>query len=363
MHCALYILHLSTRPVLLLLGHFPPPRGGVATHLDRLRAALRRTNITARFLSFGDANPAERDTLVFKEHPVLFLRALSCGASVLHYHTDEADWKSAVLLSLWCLARRQKYLFTLHSFRDHEFLKSGWSRGMAAFVYRHAAKIICISENLRREVQQLLPMPEGKLIVIPSFLPVTEQEHGAEPPPEFMALAQRCSHIISFNAFALTMYNGVDLYGGDILLDAFAEVKDEFPDAGLMMVYLNFGESALANTIRAKARALGDRVVIVEHSDRPFIPMLIRSSVFVRATANDGGPSLSVLEALSLGIFCAASDAVPRPAECALFKNRDAKDLAKVLRELLRRVQSGEKQNAVEFPDTGEELVKLYRSI
>lgn len=350
-------------PTLLLLGHFPPPRGGVAVHLDRLRDALRNRSFAVRCISFGTRDPAHPDTLLTRRQPLAFLGALLRGAPLLHYHTDEADWKAAALLGLWCALRRQTYVLTLHSFRRHSFLEGSLSRRVVAFVYRRAARIICISENLQREVSELLPEASARTVVITSYLPPSDAERNTPPPARFDELTREHDTVICFNAYAPTLYQGRDLYGGDVVLDAFALVQQEFPTVGLAMVYVRLDDSSNAQTIRAKARALGARVALIENHVGPFIPVLERSAILVRATLNDGGPSLSVLEALSLGVWCAASDAVPRPRECELFRTRDPEDLARALRLLLHRVSQGERQPPVRFPDAVDDLIPLYQSL
>ena len=326
---------------LLLVGHFPPPRGGVAVHLDRLRAGLFRRGVPVRCCSFGNSDPAQSSTLIIRKHPLAFFGALLRGARILHYHTDEGDWKSAALMGIWCALRGQRYMLTLHSFRDHPFLRRSWAKALIRFTYRRADAIICISDNLRTELQQRLPVPADRVVVVPSFIAPSDAERRAQPREEFRSLAQRCRAIIAFNAFAPTVHDQQDLYGGDIVLDAFAMIRNEFPEAGLFMAYMRFDDSPHARALQSKAKTLGDRVVLSVQPDMPFIPELAASAVFVRATLNDGGPSLSVLEALSLGVFTAASDAVPRPPECALFANRDAASLAAVLRTILRDVRDG----------------------
>ena len=146
-----------------------------------------------------------------------------------------------------------------------------------------------------------------------------------------------------------------------ILLDAFEMLSGQFSDTGLIIVIMQSLDTPYGSRIRSRIHALGNRVIVMERSGESFIPVLEQSDVFVRATRNDGGPSLSVLEALSLGRWCVASDAVPRPASCLMFKNRDAVDLARALSEALERAHRGEQQQPVTFPSAVDALIPLYR--
>jgi glycosyltransferase involved in cell wall biosynthesis len=349
-------------PSLLLIGHFPPPRGGVAAHLERLRASLPQHGITPECYTFGAADARHRNTVAIKGHRLAFFLRLCRGASLLHYHTDEADWKSALLMGVWCLLRRQRFIFTLHSFRSHAFQRRPLFGWLMKLVFRSAERIVCISENLKREVVELLPVDPSILVVIPSYIPPSAEERDRPLPPGVEQFLNTHPVTIAFNAYNAVRFGDGDLYGGDTILDAMAILTPGFPELGAVMVYTRTADLELWRTIQARAVALGDRVLLIKADDLDFVPVAARAPISVRATRNDGGPSLTVLEALSLGRFILASDAVPRPPQAIMFKTGDPGNLAGALRTTIERVKREERQEPVAFATALDGLLPLYRT-
>ncbi len=350
-----------TLPPLLLIGHFPPPRGGVAAHLERLRATLPANGIAVECYTFSEEDPRRPETVAIKRHRMRFVARLLRGAALMHYHTDERDWKSALALGLWCFVRRQRYLLTVHSFRPHPFLRNAFFRALMRRTLRRAVAVVCISENLQREIEERLPDSRAAFVVTPSFIPPMDEERTRPMPPDVEEFLRHHSPRIAFNAYNAVMYQGGDLYGGDTMLAALARLAGEFPELGVVMIYTRTEDTALWETIRKAAAALGDHVLLLRTDRFDFLPIVARSDISMRATRNDGGPSLTVLEALSLGTFCVASDAVPRPSQAILFRTGDADDLARALRDTLARVQRGERQEPVAFPTALDGLLPIYR--
>jgi glycosyltransferase involved in cell wall biosynthesis len=111
-----------------------------------------------------------------------------------------------------------------------------------------------------------------------------------------------------------------------------------------------------ARVTRIRA-ALGDafRVVV----DEPAVPIITRSSVFVRPTVTDGD-SIAVREALALGVPVVASDAVPRPAGVELYVLGNVDDLVEKVRAALQRRECPAVE---EQPDALARLVELYEAV
>jgi glycogen(starch) synthase len=121
-------------------------------------------------------------------------------------------------------------------------------------------------------------------------------------------------------------------YGEDVLLAALPRLVSVFPEAGL----LAFGPGADEPWAARRAGAgLRGRVTGLGELDHPAaLATLALADVFVRPTRADGD-SLSVREALGLGIRVVASDVGHRPAGVVRFRAGDAADLAAQVREAL----------------------------
>lgn len=138
-------------------------------------------------------------------------------------------------------------------------------------------------------------------------------------------------------------FRGEDLYGTDIALEAFARVRVIWPTAGLVVTRPAPVSASYLRHLAPFERRLDDGghlgSVFYLGGGRPLLPLLVRVSVFLRPTADDGD-SVSVREALHLGIPVVASDAVPRPAAVTLFHSRDVADLSRAILETLDKPDS-----------------------
>ena len=103
---------------------------------------------------------------------------------------------------------------------------------------------------------------------------------------------------------------------------------------------------------------VADGVHVVTGSE-PFGPALVRSSVFVRPTSTDGD-SVSVREALAVGVPVVASDVCQRPKGCHIFQSRDAEQMAKTVLEVLIK---GEKSPLADTDDDAvEAIIERYKA-
>jgi glycosyltransferase involved in cell wall biosynthesis len=154
-------------------------RGGVARHIDRLASALEREpELELRRYSFGGRGRA----LVPVRDVGWYLGALPRRArrehvDVLHCPSQRAPVRSAVPL-----------LMTVHDLAvlRHPETFNRWtrtySRAVLPHVVRAAARVIAVSEFTRRELIELLGVPEGKIRVIPNAVgePFTSSGEAAD---------------------------------------------------------------------------------------------------------------------------------------------------------------------------------------
>ena len=162
---------------------------------------------------------------------------------------------------------------------------------------------------------------------IPEFIP------PAEVPPldhePILALRRRCRHLLSSNAWKISFHEGEDLYGLDLLVEMMRRlVADRGLDVGLVFLMPNTGDDAYFEEIQGWIRTAGlsDRWLFVTEPRDESSSLWKITDVVVRATNTDGN-SVSVLEALSLGVPVVASDCVERPPGATLFGTRNVDDL------------------------------------
>ncbi|MBK9184745.1 MAG: glycosyltransferase [Ignavibacteria bacterium] len=110
--------------------------------------------------------------------------------------------------------------------------------------------------------------------------------------------------------------NGRDLYGLDVLVSAFSSIQD--PEAALCIAVGDVVDTALLQNVLALA-SNDARITFVRDLNCPLAPFVQHAHIVVRPTRTEGGPSLTLSEALELGRWAVGSDAGQRPDGTVLF--------------------------------------------
>jgi glycosyltransferase involved in cell wall biosynthesis len=339
---------------LRILGPFPPPYGGVAIHCVRLLESLRERGIVAKGISLGGLPASLQSVVLLRPWMVL-------SRGPVHYHTDEGNFRWMLMLStLWRLTRIP-YIVTLHSFRHRAEFENVATRDRLRRAYEHAEAVIAISDDVAAAVEHELGLRHKRLKIIASNLPISAWERQAPLPDELPNSWRKAEIRLLANAGAVTSFNGNDLYGIDVLLEAFAMLSDQ--RISLCIVVGGVRDKQLADRLLKQA-STDARVCIVYEPNSALVPVVEHSHVIVRPTRTEGGPSLTVTEAMELGKITIASDAVARPAGCITFRNEDPADLARVLEHSIEEVRSAAMPEPVQaYSSALTQLVHLYQKL
>jgi glycosyltransferase involved in cell wall biosynthesis len=313
-----------------VLAPFPPPFGGVALHCVRLLEALRSKDINATGVSQGGLplgiSGISRFGLGF------FL-----SRSMVHYHTDEGNHRWMRLLSWYWWLTRTPYVVTVHSFRDRPEFASPRVRTSLARAYQRSKAVICISDSVVHELEQRIGVRHKLTRTIPSNLPLSSWEREATVPSQVPASWRGASIRILANAGRIVSYEGKDLYGIDVLVKAFNSIPDA--DAALCVAVGEIVDPARWAPIQVLIDS-DPRICVLSNLNGPLAPIVSRSHIVVRPTRTEGGPSLTLSEALELGRWAVGSDSVTRPEGTVLFRNEDPADLARSLRQCISDVRN-----------------------
>jgi glycosyltransferase involved in cell wall biosynthesis len=136
-------------------------------------------------------------------------------------------------------------------------------------------------------------------------------------------------------------------------------------DAALAFLLPGESASEYFDEIRREVdrRDLTSRVLFVTQPLEEAASLWRVSDVVVRATNTDGN-SLSVMEALSLGVPVVASDCVDRPDGAVTFRTRDIDDLESKVADVLTRSDEHRRRVASLPPlDNGARFLELYEGM
>jgi glycosyltransferase involved in cell wall biosynthesis len=279
----------------------------------------------------------------------------------VHYHTDEGNHRWMRLLSRWWQITRTPYVVTVHSFRHRPEFEDARVMQDLVRAYRGAKAVIAISEETARDLELRLGFRHQRTRVIPSALPMSSWERTSPLPSSVADRWQGASIRLLANAGRVVRFNGEDLYGIDVLVAALGLVPDA--DVALCIAVGDVVDADLWTTVQ-EAIARDPRITVVRDLAGPLAPFVERSHIVVRPTRTEGGPSLTLSEALECGRWAVGSDAVQRPDGTVLFRSGDATSLAATLRRCIDDVRRGAMPPAV-VPnvDAIARIVNLYERV
>jgi len=323
---------MSTTMGVIQLGPYPPPQGGIQTHLVGLRKLLLERGIPCAVVNLTRFRKDEADDIYYPKHALEVARLLvRLRHPVLHLHIGGRVTGRLLGLSLFCcLLPRRRTVLTFHSggYPTSAAGLTAGSRTLRGFVFQRFHRIIAVNTAIVDLFRKFGVRPD-RLRLIPPF--------AESVPPLARPLAD---HLRDFFALHRPLLLTVGLlepeYDLGLQIEVLGAVRERFPKAGLVIL----GAGGLEAPLRAAiaARPYAEHVLL--YGDCPH-PMTLRaiadSDVLLRTTRYDGD-SISVREALALGTPVIATDNGMRPEGVDLIPPADGVAL---LDAITRRLTEG----------------------
>ena len=270
----------------------------------------------------------------------------------LHLHTNGHNLKSW-LLALGCgLAGqfRGGCMLTLHSGMVPGYLEHapGWHRRLAKLTCSLYRRVVCVSPEIRSALLSLGIEPQ-RMELLPAFLS-TERVRAA-PEPELLAWIERSRPLFSTVLFFRPEY------GFDLLIKCLARLKHLYPSFGCLV--MGSGEQRAEAEKRVREAGLGESVLLLGDVDHDAcLGLMSACDVFLRPTLEDGD-SISVREALEIGVPVVASRVGTRPPGAILFDPGDLDGMLAAV-ELALAAKRGSQPQAAGSMDR---LMEIYRRV
>jgi glycosyltransferase involved in cell wall biosynthesis len=184
-------------------------------------------------------------------------------------------------------------------------------------------QVICVNEEIASAVAEL-GIPADQMEITPAFLPIDAPDVQV-PAAIHEWMDQRAPVITSAMFFRPE-------YGFELLVPAIARLKKRYPRIGCLVMG---GDSRIDAEALVTKHGLNDTIHIAGDLDHELcLALLARSSMFVRPTLRDGD-SISVREALALGVPVVASNVGTRPDGVVLFEAGNVDELMKAMEQVL----------------------------
>lgn len=319
-----------------LIGSYPPPYGGISIHIQRMKEQLQRRGIEVVIYD-GSGTVKDEENVVcignFKKWLVKYF--LFAKEDVIHCHIP--NWMIRVIIGFMSFLGK-KTVITIHGQSLSDSLKKGsWFRKkLIKFAINHTSFVIADNKKIEELLLNLEVKPEKVSIITPFIPPDVKEEDYKKVPKYVWDFMKSHKPIISANAFQINFYNGIDLYGLDMIVDLVFQLKKYYQNTGIVICLPNIGDEKYFEKLKQQIREkkVEDNVLFITEPLPEVYPIWKESDLFVRPTCTDGD-ALSIREALHFKIPAITSDAVPRPEGVILFKNRDAQDFITTTKNVL----------------------------
>lgn len=317
----------STKRV-LLIGPAPANYGGVSMHMRRL-AALMSGLCEFDYIDEGRKRYNEYFNLRSLNLFTYFKKV--SRADVVHINSG--SFLLRMFNVLMCCVLMHKYtVVTVHRDPARERY-----RGLTRWLLSHCNVVVAVSDN---GLAMLQTPGKCRYVHLPAFLP---PDVDCEPPLSHeisswidSARIDDDAVVMVSNASNLIFNNGQDLYGIDLCLQAMKSLCASGRSYYLVFVVVQCDNSEVLDGYKKyiNENGLEDNVLMLLQPCS-FVRLMQQSDIVLRATNTDGD-SITVREAISLGVPVIASDCVARPEGTILFKSRDVGSLVDAIRTVPR---------------------------
>lgn len=319
------------------LGPYPPPHGGVQTHIVALRARLLKEGIACAVINITAAPESGTEGVHYpRSAPALVRRLLGLRPEIVHLHLGGHLSNRLLALAGVCTTVPGSHsVLTFHS-GGYPSSPDGRTAGAATLrggILRRFDRIIAVNEEQVRMFHSFGCRPDRVRLIPPHARP--DQQPGGEidsngrplPPPEFRDFFSR--HDPVFVSVGLLEPE----YDLARQMDSLARVRAFAPNAGLVVI----GSGSLEEELRQHLEQSPAREHIRLCGDVPHegtMRVIGASRLLLRTTLHDGD-SISVREALALGTPVLATDTGMRPAGVQLVPIGDTEGLVSGIRAAL----------------------------
>jgi glycosyltransferase involved in cell wall biosynthesis len=344
----------------LLVGPYPPPYGGLAVQLYQWRQYLQQLGTyECSVLNIGESRGAKIPGCISISGYWDFLRTLHGFVRrgyLIHLLTNghnAKSWLCSLACALAGVRNHRRTVLVFGSGNAPDYMKQAGPllRLLIRCVIRLGGRLVCRNEQMRQALIACGAAQE-KIAIIPGFL-------GLEPTgPE--ALPSRLQEIFATHSPVLGATANLDPeYGIPLMLQAVTELRKMFPRIGLVII--GPGEEATSQIVGSEIPDHAYFTGPLSHD--VVLAVMKRLTLFLRPTYFDGD-SLSVREALALGVPVVASDTDYRPEGVVLFrKGRLNEFVDKIGGVLSKNVPVSDHVPLQSSPRSAELLLNLYRGL
>jgi len=348
---------------LAIVGSYPPPYGGIGVHLQRLVNRLEDEGID--FVLYNTVSTSQKppNVVSVSRHKILWYLGFCLRHRHKVVHLVATNWLSRLMFGLIACFRPGRYVLSIHGRSISESLESGVLRAaLTRWLLRKMDVVIACNTDIERECVEDVGLEREKVHMIPAFIP-PDVDRASELPECVQGFINSHNPLLCAVVAIGQTYKGNDIYGIDMMIELVERLKPDHPQIGLVLSVTSGADEITEQTVEACRRRVDDNMFIITEPLEQISHLIQSSDIFLRPTNTDGD-AVSVREALWLNTPVVASDAVPRPEPCVLFRTRNMDDFELKVRRALselpvlkQRVKSCEKAN------NADSILEIYKQL
>jgi len=312
----------------VLLGPYPPPHGGVQTHLVALQRFLQAHGISCVAVNLTRFRRESVSEIRYPKSAWELMRLLlTLPADVLHLHFGGHLSLRLLSLALFCsVLPGRRTVLTLHSggYPSSPAGQSARRRTLRSLVLRRLDRIIAVNQEIAG-VFRRFGVEAARIRLIPP--------HALDVQPAD-ALTQPLLGFFATHRPVLVSVGGLEPeYDPPLQVGALEQFRTTHPDAGLILI----GSGSLEHGLRSKIESSPFAAHVMLCGDVPHamtLKVIAEADVLLRTTHYDGD-SIAVREALDLGTPVVATDNGQRPEGVVLIPRSSVAALVAAVESVL----------------------------
>ena len=341
----------------LQLGPFPPPHGGVQTHVVALRDFLRRRGHECDVINITGNRKPDADGVFYPRSAVGLITRLVRGKyDVIHLHVGGDLSNRVALLALVCgTVPWATSVFTFHSggYPSSPAGRRAAPRTLAGLALRRFDAVIGVNPELLDVFARFgVHRDRANLIEPHSFLAPAAIAQAHVPPMLEAFFSSHARVLISVGLLEPE-------YDLPLQISVLERLREDHGNVGLVII----GSGSLHDELHARVTASPAREHLLLAGDVPHpvtLASIARSDVLLRTTRFDGD-AISVREALHVGTPVVASDTGMRPHGVRLVEAGNQNALLSAVRTLLAEPTRGDRSlNPSDHDENLARVIALY---
>ncbi len=327
------IEYFDKSKIIVLVGTFPPPLGGVSVHIKRLYFLLKKNGYSVRI--WDTSKGRLWNIFLFVKY---FMNCVTDSKYVFHYH--DTSFNIMKMLLILHNKRDAELFFTNHNRWFMEGIGKNYPVHFSKFI-ESLSRLFVVNKNTIADYKNGgFKLPERTEVISSFIMPNIEEKEEIEKtyPSELLRFIKNHNRTLLISAYRLILEKGIDLYGIDLSIELLNRLRNNNGNVGLIIALADdqFNNEYLIKLKKRINELSLESNIFFLTKQKEIWPLFEKIDLFLRPTYSDGF-GVSVAEAISMNCNAIASDVCERAKGAIIFENRNLEDLEIKVKGILNK--------------------------